>query len=79
MIGVIFFVIKGCMLRDMIEIILDLVVIGGDSCDDIFVKEIIEFVEIEVDEVKDGKKGVMDLYWVENILVEDFFEFGEVI
>lgn len=62
MIGVIFFVIKGCMLRDMIEIILDMVVIGGDSCDDIFVKEIIEFVEfdIEVDEV--GKKGVMDLY-----------------
>lgn len=67
------------MLRDMIEIILDMVVIGGDSCDDIFVKEIIEFVEIEVDEVKDGKKGVMDLYWVENIFVEDFFEFGEVI
>lgn len=61
MIGVIFFVIKGCMLRDMIEIILDRV-FGGDSCDDIFVKEIIEFVEfdIEVDEV--GKKGVMDLY-----------------
>lgn len=66
------------MLRDMIEIILDRV-FDGDSCDDIFVKEINEFVEIEVDEVKDGKKGVMDLYWVENIFVEDFFEFGEVI
>lgn len=77
MIGVIFFVIKGCMLRDMSEIILDRV-FDGDSCDDIFVKEIIEFVEIEVDEVKDGKKGVMDLYRVENILVEDFLEFGEV-
>lgn len=43
MIGVIFFVIKGCMLRDMSEIILDRV-FDGDSCDDIFVKEIVEFV-----------------------------------
>lgn len=43
MIGVIFFVIKGCKLRDMIEIILDRV-FDGDSCDDIFVKEIVEFV-----------------------------------